>query len=265
MKKTLLTLTLLTYLGLPHLSFAATAEQVEQYLSVSRAEEELIALESQFSAMQNAFKRHDTNETEDNTYDMQMLSLRFKDYIEKNLSDDEMSDVLDNYKNVVLLQFISASSEAQEHDANETHSYVNTLKATPEANERIELVEEISKKLYSKEGMMILFNELMKPLMQNGIGGSNLDKNTLKLVQEDYLKQMIESSKNETLFASKDFTLEELEELLKIAKTPAIDHEVKAVFGAMAYALKEFFMSLTNRFDVSKHQPKSTNTSNHSK
>ena len=90
MKKTLLTLTLFTYLGLPHLSFAATAEQVEQYLVVSRAEEELIALESQFSAMQNAFKRNDTNETEDNTYDMQMLSLRFKEYIEKHLSEDEI-------------------------------------------------------------------------------------------------------------------------------------------------------------------------------
>ncbi|MCF6245701.1 MAG: hypothetical protein L3J43_11795, partial [Sulfurovum sp.] len=70
MKKTLLTLTLLT-----HLSFAATPEQVEQYISVSRAEEELIALESQFSAMQNAFKSIGTNKADneaDNTYDMQL-------------------------------------------------------------------------------------------------------------------------------------------------------------------------------------------------
>jgi len=101
--------------------------------------------------------------------------------------------------------------------------------------------------------------------MQNGIGGGNMNANTLKLIKEDYLKKMIESSKNETLFASKDFTIEELEELLIIAKTPAIDHEVKAVFGGMAYALKEFFMTLTSRFDVSKHQPKSTSDSNHSK
>lgn len=260
MKKTLLTLTLLTYLGLPHLSLAATPEQVEQYLLVSRSEEELLALESQFSAMQNAFKRNDSNQTEDSTYDMQMLSLRFKDYIEKHLSEDEMTEVLQNYKNVVLLQFISASSEAQEHDVNETLSYVQNLKATPEASTRIDLVEKISKELYSKEAMMILFDELMKPLMKNGIGGNMMNKETLKLIQEDYLKQMIESSKNETLFASKDFTLEELEELLTIAQTPAIDHEVKAVFGGMAYALKEFFMSITSRFDVSKHQPQSTKT-----
>jgi len=265
MKKTLLTLTLFTYLGLPHLSLGATAEQVEQYLVVSRSEEELIALESQFSAMQNAFKRNDTNETENNTYDMQMLSLRFKEYIEKHLSEDEMTAVLENYKNVVLLQFVSASSEAQEHESNETRSYVQTLKNTPEANERIDLVDKISKKLSSKESMMILFDELMKPLMKNGIGGNTMNDNMLDLVKKDYLKRMTETSKNEILYASKDFTIEELESLLKIAKTPAIDHESKAVFGAMAYALKEFFMSLTSRFDVSKHQPQGTDKTKHTK
>ena len=42
-KKLLLSLALFT-----HLSYAATPEQVEQYLSVSNAEEELLALEAQF-------------------------------------------------------------------------------------------------------------------------------------------------------------------------------------------------------------------------
>ncbi|MCF6245490.1 MAG: hypothetical protein L3J43_10710, partial [Sulfurovum sp.] len=235
---------------------------------VSRAEEELIALESQFSAMQNAFKSIGTNKADneaDNTYDMQLLSLRFKEYLEKNISEDEMTKILENYKNVVLLQFVSASSEAQEHENNETSSYVKTLKNTPEASARIDLVDKITKKLYSKEAMMILFDELMKPLMKNGIGGEGMNDKMLELVQKDYLKMMIETSKNETLYASKDFTIEELEALLEIAKTPAIDHETKAVFGAMAYALKEFFMSLTSRFDVSKHQPKGLSESNHTK
>ncbi len=239
-----------------NLSFAATPEQVEQYLLVSRAEEELIALESQFSAMQNAFKRHEDNKSDAYNYDMQMLSLRFKEYLEKNLSEDEMTEILENYKNVVLLQFVSASSQAQETDNNETRAYVENLKNSPEANERIDLVEKISKELYSKESMIILFDELIKPLMKNGINGNQMNDEMLKLVQKDYLKTMVENAKYETLYASKDFTIEELEALLKIAQTPAIDHESKAVFGAMAYALKEFFVSLTSRFDVSRHQPR---------
>ena len=259
MKRLLLTLTLLA-----QLSYAATLEQVEQYLSVSSAEEELLALEAQFSSMQNNFSKDD-NASDTKTYDMQMLSLRFKDYLQKHLSEDEMTEVLENYKNVVLLQFVSAASEAQNHDENETTNYVTSLKANPEAGVRIDLVEQISTKLYSKEAMIVMFDELMKPLIQSGIGGEKMDDEMLKGMKENYLKAMIESSKNETLFASKDFTMEELEELLTIAKTPAIDHETKAVFGAMAYSLKEFFMSMASRYDVSKHQPKSTEDTNHSK
>ena len=60
--------------------------------------------------------------------------------------------------------------------------------------------------------------------------------------------------KNETLFATKDFSMEELEALLKVAQTPAIDHEVKAVYGGMAFALKDFFLTLASGYDISKHQ-----------
>ena len=65
---------------------------------------------------------------------------------------------------------------------------------------------------------------------------------------------MNEKAKNETLFATKDFSLEELEELLKIAQTPAIEHEIKAIFGGIAFALKEFFLTLASGYDISKHQ-----------
>ena len=259
MKRLLITLTLLA-----NLSYAATPEQVEQYLLVSSAEEELLALESQFSSMQNSFSKDD-NASETKTYDMQMLSLRFKDYLQRHLSEDEMTEVLENYKNVVLLQFVSATSDVPNHDKNETDTYVASLKANPEAGVRMDLVEKISKKLYSKEALIIMFDGLMKPLVQNGIGGDKLNDKMLKGMKENYIKAMLETSKNETLFATKDFTMEELEELLTIAKTPAIDHETKAVFGAMAYSLKEFFMSMASRYDVSKHQSSSTKDTNHSK
>lgn len=254
MKKVLLTFTLLL-----QLSFAATPEQIEQYLSVSNAEEEMLALESQFSAMQNSFSK-DKNASERQTYDMQLLMVRFKEHLEKSLSEDEMAEILENYRNVVLLQFVSATSQTQGYDANETENYMASLKQSPDASERMKLVKEISNKFYSKEALLIMFDDLMKPLMQNGIGGGKMTKEMLKGSRENYVKMMTEASKAETLYETKDFTLEELEELLKIAKTPAIDHEVKAVYGAMAYALKDFFMSLASRYDVSKHSIDVNNT-----
>jgi len=215
--------------------------------------------------MQNSFKHQDSNGSEDNTYDMQMLSIRFKDYLQKHLSEDEMTEILNNYKNVILLQFVSASSEAEEHNQNETMTYIKELKNLPESGNRIALIEKISKKMYSKEAVVVMFDELMKPLMENGIGGQKMNNKMLKMAKENYLKMMIEASKTETLYACKDFTMEELDELLKIAKTSAIDHESKAVFGATAYSLKEFFMSLANRYDTSKHQQPSRADINHSK
>ncbi len=165
LKKTILAFGLLTFN-----SFAASPEQIEQYLTVSNSEEELISLESQFSAMQKNIKQRDTNTTKDKTYDMQMLSLRFKDYLEKNISEDEMTEILENYKNVVLLQFISASSEAETVDPTAIKAYLSKLENSEESKARMDIVEKISKEFYSKEGIMVLFNDLMKPLIKKKYG-----------------------------------------------------------------------------------------------
>ena len=231
--------------------FAATLEQVEQYLSISNAEEELLLLESQFSAMQNGFSQ-DNNASENETYDMQMLSLRFKEYLQSHLSENEMTEVLKSYKNVIFLQFISATS-VNSADSNEIESYIKTLKENPESGVRIELVEKINSEVNNKESMVVMFDELMKPLMESAKGGDKLDDEYMKQRRESYMKSMIESSNNETLYATKDFSIEELEKLLEISQTPAIGYEIKAVYGATAYALKEFFLSMASRYDISKH------------
>ena len=75
----------------------------------------------------------------------------------------------------------------------------------------------------------------------------------MKQRREAYMKSMVESSKKETLFATRDFSMKELDALLEISKTSAIDHESKAIFGATAYALHEFFLSMASRYDISKH------------
>jgi len=56
MKKLLLITTILT-----QLLFSATPEQVEHYLSITNAEEELLELESQSSSMQNNFQASKIN------------------------------------------------------------------------------------------------------------------------------------------------------------------------------------------------------------
>ena len=249
MIKLILTLTFLSQLLL-----GATSQQVEEYLTLSNAEEELISLEAGFSSMQSSFNQNkDANTT---TYDMQLLSIRFRDFLERNLSEDEMNEILENYRHVVLLQFVNASQ--MQNDSNTSKAYINALKDNADESDRLSLVKEISEKLYSKEAMGIMFDGLMKPLMSNAKGGDALSKKFMKSSEEQYVKRSMEMGLNEILLITKEFSIEELEALLKIAKSSAMDHEVKAVYGAMAYALQDFFISIASRYDIAKHQPKST-------
>ena len=233
------------------LLFSATPEQVERYISISNSEEQLITLESQFSQMQSNINQISKEET--SSYDMQFLSIRFREYLQKNVSDNEMDEIIKHYKNVVLLQFVSVQNDP-DYDEQEAELYMKELQTEENAIVRMNLLDEISEKLYKKENIGILFDDLMKPLMQNSKGAAKIDDETMKKSKEAYIKRMIASGKIETAYSAKEFTIEELEALLKIVKTPAMDQESKVVFAATAYALREFFLSIANRYDVSKHQ-----------
>ena len=241
---------LLLFTLLSQLLFSATEAQVEQYLQVSSSEEQLITLENQFSQMQNNLNRSSKDES---AYDMQLLSIRFREYIQKNLSEDEMNDVLKQYRNIVLLKFVSVQNDA-EYEVKLAQAYVKELETEDNASVRLDLLDKISNTLFNKENVAILFDNLMKPLLQNSMGGQNISEKSLKKNKEAYIKRNIEDGKLETIYMTKEFTQEELETLLAIVKTPAIERESKVIFGATAYALQEFFLSLASRYDPSKHK-----------
>ena len=242
---------LLSVIVFSTLLFSATPEQVERYLSVSYSEEQLLELEKQFSVMQNNLNSSDENAS--SSYDMQMLPIRFREYLQKELSESEMDEIIKQYRNVLLMRFISAQNDS-EYDPKKAEAYVESLKKDSVAVVRIELAEKIGEALYQKENIGILFDNLMKPLIQNSIGGGKMNEESMKQSRENYIKMMIETGKTETIYASKDFTVEELDELLQIVNTPVMERESKAVYGATAYALEEFFLSIANRYDLSKHQ-----------
>jgi len=247
MKKLLLTTLLSAFL------FSATPEQVDRYLSISNADEQLAELEEQFSRMQNNLNSIDPKKGESN-YNMQMLSIRFKEYLETHLSESEMDEILQAYKNVLLLQYVSAVAQSQYTSEEEIDDYVRSLESDPQMQARIELVAKIAKEMYDTDALALMFDNLIKPLIENAPGGDKIDPDTLKKRREGYIEQMAEQMRKETLFATRDFTQEELEKLEQLAQEPAIKHESKAVFGATAYALEEFFLSLAKRYDISKHQ-----------
>lgn len=239
---TLLTLNLL---------FSATAEQIEQYISVSNTEEQLIQLESSFSVMQNGFSE-DANGSKSN-YDMELLTIRFKEYLQTHLSEHEMAEILDTYRNVVFLQFKSytTTSSTAEEQANYLQSLSN--EEEDEASTRLGILDDIAKYLKEKEQLGAMFDALIKPLLQTGKNTGDMNEQKIKKRRESYVKSMMKGRKEQLFFSLKEFTLEDLETVLDIIKSTEIQREMKIQQEATFYALKEFFLSMASRYDVSKH------------
>jgi len=247
LKKILLSTLFSTFL------FASTPEQVERYIDISSSEEQLIALEAQFSQMQSSLNRMASDDSETKEYDMQLLSIRFREYLQKNISEDEMDEILKAYRSVVLLKFVSVQNDS-EYDEKEAEKYMKDIQNEENGTARLETVEKIAEKLYNKENIGILFDNLIKPFLLQSQNGQNINEAEMKKNRETYIKRRQEEGQLETAYVTREFSLEELDALLDVIKTPAIDHESKAVFTATAYALKEFFLSLASRYDVNKHK-----------
>ncbi len=91
-----------------------------------------------------------------------------------------------------------------------------------------------------------MFDTLILPIIKR-LKPKKDDEEKVKKMRERYLKSMIENSYNQILYATREFSTEELDELLEVAKTPAMGYETKAVYGAMAYAMQEFMEKMADR------------------
>jgi len=227
--------------------FSATPEQVEQYLLVSHSEEELLELESGFSAMQNRMSAKDGN---DSTYDTQMLTVRFREHLQANLSEDEMQKVLDNYKSPALLKFVYESSDP-EGDYLEIRKYAKEAEENPELEGHIAIVKKINEYYSNKEAITQMFDTLITPIMKR-MRSSDTDDDKIDKMRKSYLESMIKNGYNQILYATREFSTEELDELLEIAKTPAMGYETKAVTAAMSYAMQEFMEKMADRMGQRK-------------
>jgi len=221
---------------------AATPEQVERYLMLSHSEEDLLELESGFAALQ---RRLDARDDNGSSYDTELLTVRFREKLQELLSESEMEKVLENYKNETLLKFVYEASDP-EGDYLEIRKYAKAAKADPELESRRTMIEKINRYYSKPEAITQMFDTLIMPIIKR-MGSKNSDEKSIKKMREHYIKSMTENSYNQILYATREFSTEELDALLKIAETPAMGYETKAVYAAMAYAMQEFMEVMADR------------------
>jgi len=230
------------------LLFSATPEQVEAYLSVSNAQEQLVELESMFDSMQSMLKADANIST---AYDSQMLSLRFRKKLSELLSEDEMDEILANYKDVLYLQFISATNNI-DYDASSIESYYQKAQEDEELKKRLDYIEDITKHLYKEAYLKEYYEALIEPFYKK----SNTNKALLEQQQKAYIETMVNNGEKLMLYALKEFSTEELEALAVFVQRPSIDTETKTIYKALVYAMQEYFNALLLSFDntIPQHQ-----------
>jgi len=239
----------------------ATPEQVERYLMVSGSEDQLMAFEEMVDEMGQMFGRKSGTEIP-LMQDSQLVSIRFREYIQQHLSDSEMEEVLANYAHDVMRKLVSAEVIMDEQTTRQEYiDFQQTLQTDPLPKNRTEAVRAIVEALYDEEALSGFFTKLFLPTYTaiSDASGQPIDAKQIEKVTKDFVKRMRDQNYNAMLFMTRDFTDEELGELEEIAKSSASDHEVKAVFGGIEYAMEEAMLNMARElktlFKARRHPP----------
>jgi hypothetical protein len=257
MKKILIFLTAITTI------YAATPEQVDRYLLISGSESQLLQVEQMVEGLSRMF-----NNGKPMMNDTQMISIRFKEYLQRNLSEDEMQEVMDNYKHEVLRKLVGAQVLMGEAETAQSFALFNkNIKTDPLPSNRTSTIKEIVKKAYNEKLLGEFFDKIFTRITV-GLGkiiGKSMPKDEMEKAKKDFIKKMRDNNYKSLLFMTRDFTIDELNELNDIAGSSSSNHETHAVFNGVIFAMEEVLDNMEKKFETmakerKKYQENRTST-----
>jgi hypothetical protein len=231
--------------------FAATPEQVEKYLMLSGSEDQLIEFEQMIDGMSQMLMARDGNKLP-LMQDSQMVSIRFREYLQRNLSESEMDSVLENYKHDIMRKLVSAEVLMGEADTQEAYQQFQAqIKNEPLHKNRTETVKAIIKKIYDEKVLIEFFNKMFLSIIKqmSSVNGKAIPEKRVKKIGENFVKKMQKNNEQAMLFMTRDFTDEELEELDELSGNSATSHETRAVLEAIVSAVGEAMSNIAKRLE----------------
>ena len=198
MKKIIFFVLLSTYL-----LFSATTEQINQYLSLSHSEQQVIAIEQVFDSMRERQKTKENNES------TSQVSIVYQEYLEEHLSSDEIEKVLALYRQPTMSRY---TSEIKNFSINEEdmNAFLESLKEEPLLTEREEIVDDIIEVLINEKLQLNFYRSMMQRYQKEN-EESNRSKITSR--EKSYINAMKKSAKKELLYGTQVFSMEEMKEL----------------------------------------------------
>jgi hypothetical protein len=238
--------------------FGATPEQVERYLLLSGSEDQLVVFEQMIDDMGQMLAAQSGQDIP-LMQDSQMISIRFREHIQRALSESEMDEVIANYKHDVLRKLVNAEVLMAEPETMEAYqAFQARIQNDPLPAGRIQTVKSIVEKLYDEELLIDFFNKMFLPLIQKmpTKNGKPISKKRLVQFGKSFAKKMRKNNEEAMLFLTQDFSDEELEELDTLSGNSATSHETRAVFGAIVASMREAMDNMGERFAAMIRQHK---------
>jgi hypothetical protein len=198
--------------------FAATSQQVDQYMSITHSDRSLIEIEQMFSNLSDTMDLSDENISN-------QITVEYQIYLGKHISEDEMEELLALYRKPIMQQYIN-EMDMVDIPRDEMENFLLTLKEEPLSSERQDIIDELLKSIINEELLLNFYNSMMQRYStkkdSNQTKESNSSKKTLTKEEQRFLDIMKKGVKEELLYGTQVLSLEEMKKINKLMKSTVI-------------------------------------------
>jgi hypothetical protein len=165
----------------------------------------------------------ENNESNASTTDVVIV---YQVYLEEHISSNEIADILSLYRLPIMNRYVS---EVKNFNINQEDmdAFLASLEEEPLLTEREDIADGIVKVLINEELQLNFYRSMMQRYAENNSSSENNESN-MTPKEESYVNSMKKSSKNQLLYGSQVFSLEEMNEL-KDAIDSSIFKKIKRV------------------------------------
>ena len=225
MNKILLNLFLLL-----EVSFSATTEQVQQYVMVSKADADLILVEQMIDEIMPS----------DSSKNTETITIRFNEYLEKNLTENEIEELIKLHKNPLLQTLRELDSDLPEEELLEFNA---TLKENPLSSERLDLNKQIILNMFNNEDLKKIMHGIESKFSQI-LGQKEEFKLFTKTDEKKFIEEIQKELRIPILYSTQTLSIEELKELESLTDRAIMRKANKIELNATMYALDEFLQTM---------------------
>lgn len=218
------------------LLFAATSEQVDQYMSLSHSDRALVEIEQMFEDLSQTLETTDSNQS-------QQITLAYEIYIGKHISEDEMDELLAIYRKPVMQRYV-VEMDTTEIPREEIEEFMRTLEENPPSTQRMDIINNLVENIIDEETMLKFYQSMMQRYIPKENNNSNeTNSSSIKesnAQEKEFIDMMKKATKQELLYGTQVLSMEEMREINDISKSSLMTKMTKVENEAVIAIMDNF-------------------------